>query len=95
MQVFPFTPQHTFSLISVFPALTLTFLTKMASTTPADGGVTRYIFDYLSREGFPSILWEVLSATGYPVPPVYMVQLYEEHPVPRCRVWLTLEPHPL
>jgi hypothetical protein len=24
-----------------------------------------------------------------------MVQLYEEHLVPRCRVWLTLEPHPL
>jgi myosin heavy subunit len=24
-----------------------------------------------------------------------MVQLYEEHQVPRCRVWLTLESHPL
>jgi hypothetical protein len=24
-----------------------------------------------------------------------MVQLYEEHRVPRCRVWLTLESHPL
>jgi hypothetical protein len=23
------------------------------------------------------------------------VQLYEEHRVPRCRVWLTLEAHPL
>ena len=26
---------------------------------------------------------------------MYMVQLYEEHRVPRCRVWLTLEAHPL
>jgi hypothetical protein len=24
-----------------------------------------------------------------------MVQLYEEHRVPRCRVWLNLESHPL
>jgi gas vesicle protein len=24
-----------------------------------------------------------------------MVQLFEEHGVPRCKVWLTLEPHPL
>jgi uncharacterized coiled-coil protein SlyX len=26
---------------------------------------------------------------------LYTVQLYEEHRVPRCRVWLTLEAHPL
>jgi hypothetical protein len=26
---------------------------------------------------------------------MYTVQLYEEHRVPRCRVWLTLESHPL
>jgi hypothetical protein len=30
-----------------------------------------------------------------PYAPLYMVQLYEEHQVPRCRVWLTLEAHPL
>jgi hypothetical protein len=28
-------------------------------------------------------------------PPLYTVQLYEEHRVPCCRVWLTLEAHPL
>jgi hypothetical protein len=67
----------------------------MSSPTPADGGDTRFSFDYLSREGFPSILWEVLCSAGYPTPPLYTVQLYEEHRVPRCRLWLTLESHPL
>jgi hypothetical protein len=37
----------------------------------------------------------VLNSTGYPTPPLYTVQLYEKHQVPRCRVWLTLEAHPL
>jgi hypothetical protein len=67
----------------------------MASPTPVDGGDTCFNFDYLSREGFPSILWEVLSAARYPAPPLYTVQLYEEQWVPCCRVWLTLEHHPL
>jgi hypothetical protein len=67
----------------------------MSSPTPADGGDTRFSFDYLSREGFPSILWEVLCSSGYPTPPLYMVKLYEEHRVPCCRVWLILESHPL
>jgi hypothetical protein len=40
-------------------------------------------------------LWEVLNSAGYPTPPLYTVQLYEDHRVPRCRVWLTLEAHPL
>jgi hypothetical protein len=40
-------------------------------------------------------LWEVLNSVGYPTPTLYTVQLYEEHWVPRCRVWLTLEAHPL
>jgi hypothetical protein len=66
----------------------------MASPTLADGGDTRFSFDYLSREGFPSILWEVLCSTGTPQP-LYTVQLYEEHRVPHCRVWITLESHPL
>jgi hypothetical protein len=30
-----------------------------------------------------------------PYTPLYTVQLYEEHRVARCRVWLTLEAHPL
>jgi hypothetical protein len=67
----------------------------MTSPTPINGGDTRFSFDYLSHEGFPSILWEVLCSTGYPTPPLYTVQLYEEHRVARCRVWLTLESHPL
>jgi hypothetical protein len=62
----------------------------MASPTLVDGGDTRFNFDYLSREGFPSILCEVLCSLGYPTPPLYTVQLYEEHRVPRYRVWLTL-----
>jgi hypothetical protein len=37
----------------------------------------------------------VLNSAGYPTPPLYTVQLYEEHWVPCCRVWLTLEAHPL
>jgi hypothetical protein len=67
----------------------------MTSPTPTNGGDTHFSSDYLSHEGFPSILWEVLSSAGYPTPPLYTVQLYEEHRVPRCRVWLTMEAHPL
>jgi hypothetical protein len=67
----------------------------MTSPTPASGGDTRFSSNFLSHDGFPSILWEVLSSAGYPTPSLYMVQLYEEHRVPRCRVCLTLEAHPL
>jgi hypothetical protein len=75
--------------------LHLTLFSQMTSPTPINGGDTRFSFDYLSHEGFPSILWEVLCSASYPTPPLYTVQLYEEHRVPRCRVWLTLESHPL
>lgn len=67
----------------------------MASPTPADGGDIHFSFDYLSREDFHSIFWDVLSTSGHLAPPQYMVQLYEEHRVPHCRVCLTLEPHHL
>jgi hypothetical protein len=67
----------------------------MNSPTPASGGDTRFSSDFLSHDGFPSILWEVLNSVGYPTPPLYTVQLYEEHRVPCCRVWLTLEANPL
>jgi hypothetical protein len=70
-------------------------LSEMTSPTPTNRGDTRFSSDYHSHEGFPSILWEVLSSAGYPTPPLYTVQLYEEHRVPHCRVWLTLEAHPL
>jgi hypothetical protein len=35
-------------------------------THPANGGDTRFSSDFLSHEGFPSILWEVLNSDGYP-----------------------------
>jgi hypothetical protein len=66
----------------------------MNSPTSASGGDTRFSSYFLSHDGFPSILWEVLNSAGYPTPPLYTVQMYEEHRVPRCRVWLTLEAHP-
>jgi hypothetical protein len=56
----------------------------MTSPTPTNGGDTRFSSDFLSHEGFLSILWEVLNSAGYPMPPLYTVQLYEEHRVPRC-----------
>jgi hypothetical protein len=46
-------------------------LTKMNSPTPASGGDTRFSSDFLSHDGFPSILWEVLNFAGYPTPPLY------------------------
>jgi hypothetical protein len=67
---------------------------KKAPNT-ANGGDTRFSSDFLSHDGFSSILWEVLNSAGYPTPPLYTVQLYEEHRVPCYRVWLTLEAHPL
>ena len=45
----------------------------MNSPTPASGGDTRFSSDFLSHDGFPSILWEVLNSTGYPTPPLYTV----------------------
>jgi hypothetical protein len=66
----------------------------MTSPTPASGGDTSFSSNFLSHDGFPSILWEVLNSAGYPTPPLYTMQLYEEHWVPRCQVWLTLEAHP-
>jgi hypothetical protein len=71
-----------------FLSTTITFtsnpLPQMTSPTPANVGDTRFSSDFLSHEGFPSILWEVLSSAGYPTSPLYTVQLYEEHRVPRC-----------
>jgi hypothetical protein len=83
----------------IFLSTTITFtsdhLSQMTSPTSANGGDTRFSSDFLSHEGFPSILWEVLNSAGYPTPPLYTLQLYKEHRVPRCQVWLTLEAHPL
>jgi hypothetical protein len=67
----------------------------MTSHVPTDRGDAPFDTDGLAREGFPLILWEVLQGAGYTTPPQYTVQLFEEHRVPRCRVRMTLEPHPL
>jgi hypothetical protein len=61
----------------------------------SEGGNAHSHTDGLAREGFPRILWEVLQGAGYTTPPQYAVQLFEEHRVPRYRVRMTLEPHPL
>jgi hypothetical protein len=67
----------------------------MTSHVPTDGGNALSHTDGLAREGFPLILWEVLQGPSYATPPQYAVQLFEEHRVPRYRVRMTLEPHPL
>jgi hypothetical protein len=40
------------------------YLPQMTSPTPASGGDTRFSSDFLSHDGFPSILWEVLNSAG-------------------------------
>ena len=41
----------------------------MTSHVPTDGGNPQSHIDGLAREGFPSILWEVLQGAGYTTPP--------------------------
>jgi hypothetical protein len=67
----------------------------MTSHGSSDDGNALTHTDGLAREGFPRILWEVLQGAGYATPPQYAVQQFEKHRVPRCRVRMTLEPHPL
>jgi hypothetical protein len=67
----------------------------MTSHESSEVGNARSHTDGLAREGFPRILWEVLQGAGYTTLPQYAVHLFEEHRVPRCRVRMTLEPHPL
>jgi hypothetical protein len=83
-----------FSFIILFLLLTLNH-TQMTSHGSSDGGNALSHTDGLAREGFPRILWEVLQGAGYTTPPQYVVQQFEKHRVPRCRVRMTLEPHPL
>jgi hypothetical protein len=40
----------------------------MNSPTPASEGDTHFSSDFLSHDGFPSILCEVLNSAGYPTP---------------------------
>jgi hypothetical protein len=69
--------------------------TQMTSHGSSDDGNALSHTDGLAREGFPRILLEVLQGPGYTTPPQYAVQQFEKHRVPRCRVRMTLEPHPL
>jgi hypothetical protein len=48
----------------------------------------------LHWEGFPRLAWEALSAAGYLTSPTYKVKEFERFGVPRCRVIITVLPHP-
>jgi hypothetical protein len=48
----------------------------------------------LHWEGFPRLAWEALSAAGYTTPSTYEVSEFERLDVPRCRVIVTVLPHP-
>jgi hypothetical protein len=48
----------------------------------------------LHWEGFPRLAWEALSVAGYLTPPTYEVSEFERYGVPRCRVIVTVLPHP-
>jgi hypothetical protein len=48
----------------------------------------------LHWEGFPHLLWESLQMFGYTEPPPYDGIEYDEEDVPRCRVKMTIPPHP-
>jgi hypothetical protein len=48
----------------------------------------------LHWEGFPRLAWEALSAAGYTTPPTNEVSEFECLGVPRCRVIVTVLPHP-
>jgi len=43
-----------------------------------------FISECLHWEGFPLILWEVLSVVGYAHPPQYVGHEFEELEVTRC-----------
>jgi hypothetical protein len=48
----------------------------------------------LHWESFPRLAWEALSAAGYLTPHTYEVSNFERYGVPRCRVIVTVLPHP-
>ena len=50
--------------------------------------------DCLHWEGFPSILWSVLRAAGYPRPPHYFGRSPVESGLNVSHVYLTVQPHP-
>ena len=54
-----------------------------------------YVPQYVHWEGFPLILWEVLSAAGYAHPPQYVAHEFHQDGVTRCRANFTLAAHPV
>ena len=54
-----------------------------------------YVSECLHWEGFPLILWEVLSAAGYAHPPQYVGHEFDKDGVTRCRLNFTLVAHPV
>jgi hypothetical protein len=48
----------------------------------------------LHLEGFPHLAWEALSTAGYTTPVTYEVSDFERLGVPRCRLIITVLPHP-
>jgi len=49
----------------------------------------------LHWDGLPRHLWELLSAAGYPQPPLYEGHDFVESRVRRCSVTMVIPQHPL
>jgi hypothetical protein len=50
----------------------------------------------LHRHGFPLLLWDALVQTGYEdIAPEYYGQLYEEHVLQCCEVYIDILSHPV
>jgi len=49
----------------------------------------------LHCDGLPHCLWELLSAAGYPQPPLYDGHDFVESGVRRCSVTMVIPQHPL
>jgi hypothetical protein len=94
---FKFTAARTspfYMLFSLRPDMCYTFCTDdfpMFHEFDADGTIHT---NGLHWEGFPRLAWEALSATGYTTPPTCEVSEFERLGVPRCRVIVTVLPHP-
>jgi hypothetical protein len=50
--------------------------------------------DGLHWEVFRRLVWEAVSTAGYTTPPVSKAIEFEHLGVPRCRVTVTMPPHP-
>jgi hypothetical protein len=66
----------------------------MTSPTPINGGDTRFSFDYLSHEGFPSIYVGGALLRRLPYTPSVYCAAIRGASGATLQVWLTLESHP-